>query len=80
MAEITLWLALSRHGRPPADIGDIDSTWIEHVLEGIVDAHYPGLRPALEAISPAELDGMAYDYRDNMHTAMCDVMQAANDY
>jgi hypothetical protein len=39
-----------------------------------------GLRPALEAISPAELDGMAYDYRDNMHTAMCDVMQAANDY
>jgi hypothetical protein len=82
MTEITptLWRALCWHGRPPADIGAIDSTWVEHVLKGIVEARYPELHPALEALTPAELDGITYDYRDRVHTAYCDAMQAANDY
>jgi len=74
----TVWNVLNWHAQTPSDLSEIDADWARVQVEAHLD-EYPQVRAECEATTPEEWAGIASDFKDNMHTAMCDCMQWERD-
>ena len=74
----TVWNVLNWKAPAPSDLSEVDADWAKAVV-GEHIAEYPEVFDEYMNTTQKEWEGMAYDLRDNMHVAMCDLMQWERD-
>ena len=75
---VTVWNILNWHAPAPSDLSEIDAQWAKAVV-GEHISQYPQVFDVFMNTSDEEWKGHAEDLRDNMHTAVCDLMQWERD-
>lgn len=74
----TVWNILNWKATAPSDLSEIDGDWAKEVV-GEHIAEYPEAFDEYMNTTKKEWADHAYDIKDNMHVAMCDLLQWERD-